>query len=98
MLAFLASQMARLRRANGMPASSDEDQIAVQLETVFDEVPEEGFEVVHSRRRAVTEDGVAPARAPRPPRRFASIMPPRRPGSGGTAAPARAPMAPRRPG
>lgn len=76
MMAFLAEQMVQLRRANGLPEVAEEGRIAGELAKVFAEAPAEPLEVIRSEAGAVTEDGVAPSRAPRPPR---SPKAPRRP-------------------
>lgn len=100
LMAFLASQMAQLRKANGMDAAPGEDEIAGQLTAGFVEASDAGVAVVRSARQAVTEDGVAPARAPNPPARYAAVTQSRRGEGGGSggAAPERAPAAPKRPG
>jgi len=66
MLAFLASQTAQLRKANGMKPDFDEDGIASQLAAYFAASPETGIELASGDGDGQTEDGVAPARSPRP--------------------------------
>jgi hypothetical protein len=80
MLAFLASQTAQLRRANGMKPDFDEDGIASQLAAFFSASPETGVEVASGDGVAQTEDGIAPTRAPKPQLRDAK--PAKSPGKG----------------
>ena len=98
MLAFAASQMARLRRANAMAPDAEEDKIASQLPEVFATNSEENEDiaVVRSATAVVTSDGVAPAKAPNPPSRYAVAA--ARPARTATGAPSKAPLAPPRPG
>ncbi|HSF96229.1 MAG TPA: hypothetical protein VLA52_14485 [Thermohalobaculum sp.] len=92
MLAFVATQIARLRKANGLPEVQDELKIAAQLD--LDRL---GPPIRRSGQGALVAGtgnggGRAPESAPRPSARFAVAE------TGAAAAPRRAPVAPQRPG
>ena len=92
-LAFLATEMARLRKANGMPAVKDELEIAALLDLDRRGVAIARAERSPARAQAVASAVQAPAQAPVPAARYAVLA-----SSRAGAAPDRAPMAPRRPG
>ena len=98
MLGFLAQQMARLRRSNGLRADAEEDEIAASMVASLDLAGGQGdLTVIRSPDAIVTSDGIDPVRSPVPLRRgqIASVDVKT---AGGASAPARAPAAPRRPG
>ena len=92
MMGFLAQQMTRLRRANGLRVNGEEDAIGRQMAASFG--PAQGELAVNRAARPAAADGRAdPARAPLPRERVASAgAVPRAPD------PVAAPPAPRRPG
>jgi hypothetical protein len=94
MMGFLARQMTRLRRANGLRIDREEDEIARQMAASLGAAEGQGgLTVIRSATPAVALGQDGPARAPVPRGRVASA------GTGSSApAPARAPVAPRRPG
>jgi hypothetical protein len=98
MMGFLAQQMARLRRANGLPVNREEDEIARQMAASLGSAEGQGeLTVIRSGRPAAALGQAGPARAPVPRGRVASAG--ASVGTGSSApAPARAPVAPRRPG
>lgn len=71
MLAFLASQMAALRKANGAAADADEIRLAGSLDSSLEIVPAGAQDVAVIRTRAAVQmsDGIDPSRAPLPPAR-----------------------------
>jgi hypothetical protein len=110
MMSFLARQMSRLRRSNGLEIGPEEERIAKATVPRFAAAePVEGPERPVARRAtgravaAAASGTIAPDRAPLPRERFATAQGATSEGSpaGGTTgepAPARAPVAPVRPG
>ncbi len=98
MMGFLAQQMTRLRRVNGLRVNREEDEIARQMAASFGSAEGQGgLTVVRAGRPAAALGQADPARAPVPRERVASAG--ASAGTGSSApAPARAPAAPRRPG
>jgi hypothetical protein len=98
MMGFLAQQMTRLRRSNGLRIIGEEDEIARQMMASLGAANEQrGFNVIRSGGSALALGHADPARAPVPRQRVASAGDGAGTG-GGARAPARAPVAPRRPG
>jgi hypothetical protein len=98
MMGFLAQQIAALRRANGLQADAEEDEISASMVASLDLAGGQGgFSLIRSPGAAVTSDGIDPARSPMPQRRrqiaSANVQ-----AGGGSTAPTRAPAAPQRPG
>ncbi len=93
MMGFLAQQMARLRRANGLRVNAEEDEIARQMAaSLASEEGQGGLIAARSERPAAAPGQADPARAPVPRQRVASTGVPPEPD------PIVAPYAPRRPG
>lgn len=92
MLGFLAGQLAQLRRANGMRADREEDEIAQRMAGSFEvAATPEAISPPEPRVAKTAQVGSGPARAPAAPRRGADGGD-RKSGS----APSRAPAPPRR--
>ncbi len=98
MMGFLAQQMTRLRRSNGLRINGEEDEIARQMMASLGAANEQrGFNVIRSGGPVIALGHADPARAPVPRQRVASAGGGAGTG-GGARAPARAPVAPLRPG
>ena len=76
MMGFLAQQMTRLRRANGLRIDAEEDEIARQMAASL-ATPEGhgGLTLIRAAAPAVALGGPDPARAPVPRERFVSSRP-----------------------
>ena len=73
MMGFLAQQMTRLRRVNGLRVNREEDEIARQMAASFGSAEGQGgLTVVRAARPTAALDQADPARAPVPRERVAS--------------------------
>ena len=97
MMGFVAAQMARLRRANGQPASEEEDEIAEGMTAALRLAESQG---AWTGSLAWSGDGpvdTAGGGAPLPPVRVTAGEATAAATGGGSAAPVQAPVPPRRP-
>jgi hypothetical protein len=104
MMGFLAQQIAALRRANGLQADAEEDEISASMVASLDLAGGQGgFSLTRSPAAAVPSDEIDPVRSPMPQRRRQIASVDVHDGAnvqagGDATAPTRAPAAPQRPG